>query len=249
MKADEPRCTARTPAQETYFEQFERDMRAAAALGLTKERRSRKPVPVVIPRHRELVSICSALEKHDVDYLVVGGAAVILHGYYRQTSDRHGRPLDRLDIDLWYRADPHSFFDMLRAFEEIGLDTSYYRKQTLIDPARWFVRFEEEAFSLDVLPKIPGLGTFRESYARKHWARLHDTDIAVLSYDELILAKQTAGRPKDLIDIAELVKIRGRLSLYGPTAPAPGYCGTTPGRRGPVARSSRRSTPRSGACP
>lgn len=34
-----------------------------------------------------LVSICTLLNKHEVNYLVIGGVAVIFHGYTRATAD------------------------------------------------------------------------------------------------------------------------------------------------------------------
>ena len=39
-----------------------------------------------------LVLICSLLNRHEVDYMVIGGVAVIFHGYTRATAD----------LDFWY---------------------------------------------------------------------------------------------------------------------------------------------------
>lgn len=40
----------------------------------------------------KLIKICSALNKHAVDYLVVGGAAVNFYGHYRRSSGIGHRP-------------------------------------------------------------------------------------------------------------------------------------------------------------
>ena len=36
---------------------------------------------------KELVRLCDALNRAEIKYIVVGGCAVILHGYYRTTHD------------------------------------------------------------------------------------------------------------------------------------------------------------------
>ena len=36
---------------------------------------------------KELVRLCDALNRAGIKYIVVGGCAVILHGYYRTTHD------------------------------------------------------------------------------------------------------------------------------------------------------------------
>ena len=36
---------------------------------------------------KEILRVCAALNRESVKYVVVGGCAVILHGYYRTTHD------------------------------------------------------------------------------------------------------------------------------------------------------------------
>jgi hypothetical protein len=45
------------------------------------------PNPGRIPRETDLVALCRALNAHGARYLVVGGFAVIHHGYLRATED------------------------------------------------------------------------------------------------------------------------------------------------------------------
>ena len=61
-----------------------------------------------------LVSICSLLNKHEVDYLVIGGVAVIFHGYTRATGD----------LDFWYKPSLDNFHKIIKAFKEYGIDVS-----------------------------------------------------------------------------------------------------------------------------
>ncbi len=39
------------------------------------------------PNEGDLISVCRALNAEGVDYLVIGGYAVIQHGYQRTTQD------------------------------------------------------------------------------------------------------------------------------------------------------------------
>lgn len=47
-----------------------------------------------------------ALNNHKVDYLLVGGYAVILHGYRRSTGD----------MDVWVKNDKQNYQKLSRAF-------------------------------------------------------------------------------------------------------------------------------------
>src|SRR3989304_282433 len=51
---------------------------------------------------KELVRLCDALNRAGIKYIVVGGCAVILHGYYRTTHD----------IDLIVDAAPETIHKM-----------------------------------------------------------------------------------------------------------------------------------------
>ena len=45
--------------------------------------------------------ICAQLNGHKVEYLVIGGVAVIAHGYPRSTGD----------VDFWYRPTTENYFN------------------------------------------------------------------------------------------------------------------------------------------
>lgn len=37
-----------------------------------------------------ILAVCTALNKHNVEYLIIGGTAVALHGYFRWSYDQAG---------------------------------------------------------------------------------------------------------------------------------------------------------------
>ena len=59
-----------------------------------------------------LLSVCALLNKHEVEYMVIGGVAVIYHGYTRATSD----------IDFWYKPSLENFHKIIAAYREYGID-------------------------------------------------------------------------------------------------------------------------------
>ncbi len=49
-----------------------------------------------------LLTLCKLLEKYNVQYILVGGTAVALNGYYRHSINVSGELTDKPDIDIWY---------------------------------------------------------------------------------------------------------------------------------------------------
>jgi hypothetical protein len=47
-----------------------------------------------------ILAVCGVLNKQGVEYLVVGGTAVALHGYYRQSMNAAGAVADKPDLDI-----------------------------------------------------------------------------------------------------------------------------------------------------
>ena len=51
---------------------------------------------------KSLLTVCKLLEKYNVPYMLVGGTAVALNGYYRHSINNAGELTDKPDIDIWY---------------------------------------------------------------------------------------------------------------------------------------------------
>ena len=49
-----------------------------------------------------LLLVCELLEKYKVMYMLVGGTAVALNGYFRHSVDVQGQLTEKPDIDIWY---------------------------------------------------------------------------------------------------------------------------------------------------
>jgi len=67
-----------------------------------------------------ILHVCEILNKHAIEYLLVGGAAMALHGYYRKSTAPDGKQADKPDIDIWYNHTHGNYFRLLDALEELG---------------------------------------------------------------------------------------------------------------------------------
>ena len=154
--------------------------------------------------------IFNALSSADVDYVVVGGFAVILQGYLRATAD----------LDLVLGLSPENCQRGLNALSEIGFQPRLpISLDEFCDPEnrrKWIQQSNMLVFSLwDPENPLRSIDLFVEEPidfpTLMSDASIQDVDgvnIRVASIEHLIEMKQRAGRPRDLDDIAKLKMIR-----------------------------------------
>jgi hypothetical protein len=154
--------------------------------------------------------IVSALNNHQVQYLIAGGLAVVAHGYVRFTAD----------IDLVLAMDSRNLTAAVAA-----LKTLNYRPRApvafdqFIDPVlrkQWIDQKDLTVFSL-FSPDHPATEidlfadpplAFSEAYARALRLEVAPSVFATFcSLEDLIELKSRAGRPRDLDDISQLRKL------------------------------------------
>ena len=161
-----------------------------------------------------MYSLLAALSEAKVDYVLVGGLAVTLHGYQRVTMD--------VDVVLALNDNNLSkFIDcakgaQLRPVLPFPLDS--LRDAALID--QWYEEKGMLAFALrepdmmatvlDLLvrPVVP----FENLKANASVKRSGSISIPVASIDDLIVLKTGTGRSKDVLDIEEVRKIKLRMN-------------------------------------
>ena len=142
-------------------------------------------------------NICAQLNRNKVEYLVIGGVAVIAHGYPRSTGD----------VDFWYRPTTENYINLIAAFKDLGVDTSDLDK-VVFDPNKSFLRIPALGIKTEFLPQVKGQTKFVDAYKRSKIFDLEGISIAIIGYDDLIRIKRDTNRPKDLGDVDELEKRR-----------------------------------------
>jgi hypothetical protein len=68
--------------------------------------------------------------------------------------------------------------------------------------------FDTDAGNLDLLGEVRGVGMYSECLDNADEAEVFGYRLRVLSLDKLMASKQAAGRPKDLLALAELEAIK-----------------------------------------
>lgn len=150
---------------------------------------------IFLESHKKFLSL---LIKHQVEFLLIGGYAVIVYGYERGTSD----------MDLWLNPTNENKGHFINALREYGISENSLDVLWTFDftgDAKVF-NIGDKPNKIDFLTKVQGL-KFEEAYPQKKLIPLNDFQIPVIKYEHLILVKMIAGRPQDLADIDVLGKI------------------------------------------
>lgn len=157
-----------------------------------------------------LISVCRLLEKHKVKYLLIGGTAVALNGYYRNSTNTSGELTEKPDIDIWYNPSYENYFNLLKTIEELGHDISNFKSEKNPNPRKSFFKLDFDHFSFDILPEIKANIKFGEAYSRRNTIEIEEIQIHFLSYNDLIEDKKATARTKDLRDIDQLKKLKDK---------------------------------------
>lgn len=160
---------------------------------------------------RSVITICELFDKYDLDYILVGGVAVALNGYFRFSVTPEGKLTDKPDIDIWYNPTYENYFKILKIIEELGQDITEFKEEKDPNPRRSFFKLEFEDFTLDILPEIKTKIKFSDANKRKEGVDLGNIKVYYLSYLDLIEDKKATARDKDIEDIEYLLKIRSEI--------------------------------------
>jgi hypothetical protein len=136
-----------------------------------------------------------ALNNQQVDYILVGGMAVILHGYVRTTGD----------MDVWVNRTKENYLLIVKAFRQFGMPVFDMTEERFLSNDFDVWMFGVEPVKIELMTAVKGL-EFEEAYKM---SQLHDEDgmsVRYLHINSLIEAKKAAGRYKDLDDINQLQK-------------------------------------------
>lgn len=144
----------------------------------------------------DFIDFIDALNISNVKYLLVGGYAVILHGYIRTTGD----------MDIWVQPTKENYQHLSEAFYHFGMPTFDMTLQKFLLTEQYDVfTFGRPPISIDILTKVKGI-SFVEAYENAEWFAIDEKiSVRFIGLSDLITAKQSAGRPKDLDDLENLL--------------------------------------------
>ena len=151
------------------------------------------------PAPLDALRIFEELDRHGVEFVLVGGLAAQTHGNTRMTND----------VDVIPAPEPKNLArlaDALRALEARVLNegSEGLEINASMLPRATIWQFATPHGDIDVLHEAPGAAPFPELRKRALVIALGDTPIPVVGRDDLIRMKLARGRPIDRADVAAL---------------------------------------------
>jgi hypothetical protein len=132
-----------------------------------------------------------ALNDNNVEYILVGGYAVILHGYRRVTGV----------LDIWVNRTKGNYSKLGKAFSQFGLPVFDMTEKKFLDvKAADVFSFGRPPISINILTKLKGV-EFGDAFYRSMQFDENGLMIRFIHLNNLTEAKKAAGRYKDLDDI------------------------------------------------
>ena len=149
---------------------------------------------IVLPEFKKLLLL---LNKYNVSYMLIGGYAVIYHGYERNTTD----------MDIWLKPENSNRDKLMQALNEFGIGSESIQKLSKLDFLQTqFFFLGEKPRRVDFLTRINNV-SFAEAEPAVNYFPLADEMIPIIHYEHLILSKISNNRPQDIADVDRLQKI------------------------------------------
>ena len=149
------------------------------------------------PHYKELLQ---ALNEYEVEYLIVGGYAVMKYTEPRYTKD----------LDVWVRNSTENSAKVFHALARFGAPLQHdgitpetFAKDNItyqigVAPVR-----------IDILTRITGIH-FTDAWERRTDSMMFGVPVHLISFDDLITNKQAVGRSTDLEHLEYIRKERAR---------------------------------------
>ena len=135
-----------------------------------------------------------AMNEAGVRYVLVGGYAVILHGYNRTTGD----------LDIWVERTEENYNRLVAAFDKFRMPVFDMSLENFLDPQLYDVfTFGVPPVSIDIMLEVKGL-LFEKVWATAEWKTIDDVQVKLIDLPSLIQAKTASGRHRDLDDIEHI---------------------------------------------
>lgn len=132
------------------------------------------------------------LNDNHVQYLVVGGYAVAIHGHPRYTKD----------IDIWIETSLDNANNLLQALDQFGFSSLGLQTQDFLTPDQ-IIQLGYPPNRIDLLTNIDGV-VFEDCYPLRLEVFIDDVVVTFIDLDNLKKNKKASGRLQDLADLENL---------------------------------------------
>lgn len=151
-----------------------------------------------------ITQFISLANQHNVKMLMVGGGAVNFHGYQRHSAD----------VDFWIETTEENFKSLILVFQEMGYKIEELPEKVKKQLQNISLKFSPIDLNLELITNFSINKSFQEAYDVAEEVVIDEKDLLlrwrVLTLEDLITSKIRSGRPKDLLDVQELKRIRNK---------------------------------------
>jgi predicted nucleotidyltransferase len=137
---------------------------------------------------REFIEL---LNKNNVRYIIIGGYAVVYHGYVRSTND----------IDIWIDIREDNIKNVLKALDDFGF-SSLNLKEEDFSPNQ-IIQLGYPPNRIDLITTPAGID-FDTCYQSREQVTIDKILINIVNLENLLKLKKASNRTRDLADIEEL---------------------------------------------
>ena len=136
------------------------------------------------------------LEKHHVEYVIVGGYDVGVHGFPRYTGN----------IDIFVGLSSENAARLVDVFNEFGFASLSLKAIDFLEPDT-VVEVGREPMKIQVLTGIDGV-TFDRCRSDRMMVNISGLQVPFIGFESLLANKAASPRSKDRIDLEELTRLR-----------------------------------------
>lgn len=147
---------------------------------------------------KQIIDVWKYLSENNVNYLTIGGFAVNIYGYGRNTGD----------IDIFIDDTIVNRENLRKAIKQLGLG-DFESINTMQFIPGWTDITLNFNLRLDIMTSVKGLEdkSFKDLLEKANIIDIDGIPVFFIDYDNLIIAKKATNRPKDILDIEELEKL------------------------------------------
>jgi hypothetical protein len=140
----------------------------------------------VQPDFKELFEL---LNRHKIEYIVVGSYALAFHGSPRNTGD----------IDVYIRPTSENADRMIKVLSDFGFGSLGLTTMDFDRPGQ-IIQLGVPPFRIDLMTSISGV-TWEQANSGKAAGKYGDAPVFYLGKNQFIANKRASGRKKDLADL------------------------------------------------
>lgn len=157
--------------------------------------------------NKDFLDFIELLNTHKVEYMVVGGYAVGLHGHPRYTGD----------LDIWIKRSDENVDNLLKTIKDFGGPLAHIDKSQLMQNATKQnpspgISFGRDPIRIEVITTIDGVD-FDDCFLRALTKEITGVPLRYIHFNDLKINKMSTGRAQDKADIEALENKRKRKGI------------------------------------